>query len=330
MTSAAPLDPPLPGAPADAGSATGSADTAAPGVAGSVIAAPAVAVPVRAVGRRRVVLRAFARRPTGVIGLAVLLLLFLAAYLGPHLTQWSYDRPDFENFLSPPSGAHWFGTNQIGDDVFAQTMRGLQKSLVIGLLAGVLGTAIAAAAGTAAGYFGGWTDRAMTWLIDLLLVVPSFLIIAVLSPLYVGRTWLLYVVLIAAFSWMITGRMVRGMTVSVAGRDFVRAARYLGLPGRTVILRHVIPNIASLLLIDAALGVNSAVMTETSLSFLGFGIQPPDVSLGTLLSAGQESATTQPWLFWFAAGLLVLFCLAVNMVGDGLRDALDPTSGAAR
>jgi ABC-type dipeptide/oligopeptide/nickel transport system permease subunit len=104
----------------------------------------------------------------------------------------------------------------------------------------------------------------------------------------------------------------------------------MGVSGGTIIVRHIIPNIASLLLIDAALGVNSAVMTETALSFLGFGIQPPDVSLGTLLSAGQESATTQPWLFWFAAGLLVIFCLAVNMVGDGLRDALDPTSGATR
>ena len=289
-----------------------------------------VHVPIRAVGRWRLVLRAFARRPTGMIGLGILVLLFLAAYLGPLLTQWSYDEPDFTNFLSPPSSLHWFGTNQIGDDVFAQTMRGLQKSLIIGLLAGLLGTSIAAVVGTAAGYFGRWTDRTLTWLIDLMLVVPSFLVIAILSPLYEGRTGLLYIVLIAAFSWMITGRMVRGMTISTANRDYVRAARYMGLSGRTIIVRHVIPNIASLLLIDAALGVNSAVMTETSLSFLGFGIQPPDVSLGTLLSSGQESATTQWWLFWFAAGLLVIFCLSVNMVGDGLRDALDPTSGASR
>ena len=287
-------------------------------------------VPSRAVGRWRPVLRAFLRRPTGMTGLAILVLLFLAAYVGPLLTQWSYDQPDFAEFLSPPSSPHWFGTDQIGDDVFAQTMRGLQKSLIIGLLAGLLGTSIAASVGTMAGYFGRWTDRTLTWLIDLMLVVPSFLVIAILSPLYEGKTWLLYVVLIAAFGWMITGRMVRGMTISVAGRDYVRAARYMGVPGRTIILRHIVPNIASLLLIDAALGVNSAVMTETALSFLGFGIQPPDVSLGTLLSAGQESATTQPWLFWFAAGLLVIFCLAVNMVGDGLRDALDPTSGATR
>ena len=284
----------------------------------------------RVVGRWRVVGRAFIRKPTAVGGLVTIVLLFLAAYLGPHFDQWSYDQPDFANFLSPPSGLHWFGTDQIGDDVFAQTMRGLQKSLVIGLLAGVTGTAIAAVVGSVAGYFGGWADRSMVWLIDILLVVPSFLLIAVLSPLYAGKTWLLYVVLIAVFSWMVTGRMVRGLTVSVSQREYVKAARYMGVPARKIILRHVLPNIASLLIVDVALGVNGAVMTETSLSFLGFGIQPPDVSLGTLLSSGQESATTQPWLFWFAATLLVLFCLAVNFVGDGLRDALDPTSGAAR
>jgi peptide/nickel transport system permease protein len=281
-------------------------------------------------GRWRLVGRAFLRKPTAVAGLTAIVLLFLAAYLGPHIDQWSYDQPDFNSFLSPPSGSHWFGTTQIGDDVFAQTMRGLQKSLVIGLLAGVTGTAIAAVVGSTAGYFGGWTDRTMVWLIDVLLVIPSFLLIAILSPYYEGRTWLLYVVLIAAFSWMITGRMVRGLTASVGERDYIKAARYLGVPARKIILRHVLPNIASLLIIDVALGVNSAVMTETSLSFLGFGIQPPDVSLGTLLSAGQSSATTQPWLFWFAAGLLVVFCLSVNLIGDGLRDALDPTSGAAR
>jgi peptide/nickel transport system permease protein len=284
----------------------------------------------RIAGRWRTVGRAFLREPAAVIGLTVVLVLFALAYGGPHLDHWSYDQPDFNAFLAPPSAQHWFGTTQIGDDVFAQTMRGLQKSLIIGLLAGVSGTAIAAAVGTVAGYFGGWSDRVMVWLIDLLLVVPSFLFIAILSPYYEGKTWLLYVVLIAVFSWMITGRMVRGLTVSVAGLDYIKAARYLGVPARRIILRHVLPNIASLLIIDVALGVNSAVMTETSLSFLGFGIQPPDVSLGTLLDAGQGSATTQPWLFWFAAGLLVVFCLAVNLIGEGLRDALDPTSGAVR
>jgi peptide/nickel transport system permease protein len=284
----------------------------------------------RVVGRWRLVGRTFLRKPTAVGGLLTIVILFLLAYVGPHFDQWSYDQPDFADFLSPPSSLHWFGTDQIGDDVFAQTMRGLQKSLVIGLLAGLSGTAIAALVGSVAGYFGGWPERIMLWLIDMLLVVPAFLLIAILSPFYQGKTWLLYVFLIAAFSWMVTARMVRGLTRSVSEREYVKAARYMGVRPRTIIQRHVLPNIASLLLIDIALGVNGAVMTETSLSFLGFGIQPPDVSLGTLLNSGQQSATTQPWLFWFAAALLVAFCLAVNFVGDGLRDALDPTSGTSR
>lgn len=301
-----------------------------PDRAGDASVIPLRAPDDRVAGRWRLVGRSFLRRPTAVGGLLTIVVLFLLAYVGPHFDQWSYDQPDFENFLSPPSAAHWFGTDQIGDDVFAQTMRGLQKSLVIGLLAGISGTAIAALAGSVAGYFGGWPERIMLWLIDMLLVVPAFLLIAILSPFYQGKTWLLYVFLIAAFSWMVTARMVRGLTRSVSEREYVRAARYMGVRPRTIISRHVLPNIASLLLIDIALGVNGAVITETSLSFLGFGIQPPDVSLGTLLNTGQQSATTQPWLFWFAAALLVAFCLAVNFVGDGLRDALDPTSGTSR
>jgi glutathione transport system permease protein len=284
----------------------------------------------RLAGRWQLVGRTFGRRPAAMAGLIAIIVLFLMAYLGPYLDIWPYDQPDFNAFLLPPSASHWFGTTQIGDDVFAQTMRGLQKSLIIGLLAGVTGTAIAAAVGSVAGYFGGWTDRVMFWIIDMLLIVPTFLFIAVLSPFYQGKTWLLYVALIAFFSWMITGRIARGLTASLGERDYIRAARYLGVPARNIIIAHVLPNITSLLIIDVALGVNAAVMTETSLSFLGFGIQPPDVSLGTLLDAGQSSATTQPWLFWFAAGLLVIFCLAVSLVGDGLRDAIDPASGQSR
>jgi peptide/nickel transport system permease protein len=282
------------------------------------------------IGRWRSVGRAFVRKPSAVVGLVVVVLLFLAAYVGPMIDSWGYDTPDFNNLLAGPSGQHWFGTTQDGFDVFAQTMRGLQKSLIIGLLAGVMGTFLACVVGTVAGYFRGWTDRVLRWFVDLMLVIPSFLLIAILSPLYKGKTWLLYVVLIGAFGWMITSRMVRGMTLSLGEREYIQAARYLGVPARTIIARHILPNIASLLIIDVALGVNTAVTTETSLSFLGFGIQPPDVSLGTLLGSGQESATTQPWLFWFAAGLLVIFTLAVNLVGDGLRDAIDPTSGSAR
>ena len=120
------------------------------------------------------------------------------------------------------------------------------------------------------------------WLVDLLLVLPAFLIIAILSPLYRGKTWLVFVVLLAAFGWMITARIIRGMMFSLRERDFIRAARYMGVPTHTIVFRHLIPNVASILIIDATLNVGGAILTETSLSFLGFGVQPPDVSLGTL------------------------------------------------
>ena len=135
--------------------------------------------------------------------------------------------------------------------------------------------------------------------------------------------------LLAGFGWMVSSRMVRGMTMSLREREFVRAARYMGVPSWRIIIHHVVPNVASILIIDAALNVGGAILAETGLSFLGFGIQPPDVSLGTLIADSTQSATTFPWVFLFPAGVLVLILVCANVTGDGLRDALDPTSRAA-
>ncbi|MGH3973057.1 MAG: ABC transporter permease [Pseudonocardiaceae bacterium] len=276
--------------------------------------------------RGRLVLRRFLRRRLAVIGLICVLLLYTLAFLGPLLSPWDYAAQDPNAYLQPPSAQHWFGTTQIGEDVFAQTLRGLQKSLTIGLLVGLISTGLAAVVGAAAGYFGGWVDRALMWGVDLLLVIPSFLIIAILSPAFRGQTWLILVVLLAGFSWMISARIVRGMTLSLREREFVLAARFMGVPPWRIITRHIVPNMASLLIIDATITVGTAILTETGLSYFGFGVQPPDVSLGTLIGSGTNSALTFPWLFLFSGGLLVLTVLSVNFVGDGLRDALDPTS----
>jgi peptide/nickel transport system permease protein len=280
--------------------------------------------------RGRLVLRRFLRSRHGMAGLVVLVLLFALAYLSPLFSPWGYDELDYTAFLRPPSPQHWFGTTQIGGDVFAQTMRGLQKSLVIGLLVGVISTALAAIVGAAAGYFGGWVDRSLMWLVDLLLVLPGFLIIAILSPSFRGETWLFLVVLLAAFGWMISARIVRGMSLSLREREFVKAAQFIGVPPWKIIFRHIVPNMSSLLIIDATITVGSAILAETGLSFLGFGVQPPDVSLGTLIAAGTDSALTYPWLFLFSAGFLVVAVLSVNLVGDALRDALDPGARRAR
>ncbi len=289
------------------------------------------------ISRGRLVLRRFLRRKVAVAGLVVLAVLMLFAFLGPYLTQWSYADKDFNAFLEKPSRDHWFGTTQIGQDVYAQTLRGLQKSLVIGFLVAFFSTGLAAVVGASAGYFGGWVDRCLMWLVDLLLVLPSFLILVILSPVFQGRTrfgpfpgWLLFVVLLAAFSWMITARVVRGLTLSLREREFVQAARFMGVPAPKIIARHLLPNMSSFLIIDATLTVGGAILAETGLSYLGFGVQPPDVSLGTLIAADTNSALTFPWLFAFSGGFLILTVLAVSVVGDGLRDALDPYSARAR
>jgi peptide/nickel transport system permease protein len=281
----------------------------------------------RIVSRWSVVFSRFRRKRMAMFGLVMIVLLFALAFVGPYLTSWSYTDHDFEAFLQGPSTQHWFGTTQTGGDVYALTLRGMQKSLIIGLLVALCSTGMAAVVGSFAGYFGGWVDRSLMWFVDLMLVLPSFLIIAILSPTFRGKTWLVFVILLAAFLWMVTARIVRGMTISLREREYVLAARYMGVPSHKIIFRHILPNISSLLIVDATINVSAAVISETGLSYFGFGVQPPDVSLGTLIADGTRSAVTYPWMFGFAAGLLVAVVLSVNLVGDGLRDALDPTSG---
>ena len=281
-------------------------------------------------GRGRLVVKRFLRNKGAAVGLLVVVLMFLAAFVGPHLDQWQYTDIDFENFQTPPSGTHWFGTTQTGQDLFALTMRGLQKSLIIGLVAGVLTTVIASIVGACAGYYAGWTDRVLSWGIDLFLVLPSFLMLSILSPWFKGKTWLILIPLLAGFAWMITARIVRAQAMSLKSREFVSAARFMGVPGWRIILRHILPNIASLLIIDATLNVAATILGEVSLSFFGFGIQSPDVSLGTLINNAQQDLSSYQWLLVFPMLCLILLLLSVNMIGDGLRDALDPNSQGAK
>jgi len=278
------------------------------------------------ISRGQLIRRRFFRNKTAVFGLGVIAFMFLFAFGGPYLGQWNYSESDFSSLLKAPSASHWFGTTQIGIDVFAQTTRGLQKSLIIGLLVAVFSTGLSALVGAVAGYLGGRSDRLVMWFVDLFLVLPSFLVLVILSRFYQGKTWLLLVVGLTVFDWMITARVIRGLAMSLRERDFVRAARYMGVPTRKIIFRHLLPNMASILIIAATLNVGGAILAETGLSYLGFGVAAPDVSLGTLIAEGTGAALTYPWLFLFAGSILVLTVLAVSFVGDGLRDAFDPGS----
>nr|WP_173434241.1 ABC transporter permease [Allosalinactinospora lopnorensis] len=281
---------------------------------------------VRVSGRWVNVLRQMLATRRVIVGLACIVLLTAMAWIGPLFNPWEFGERDYSAFLQPPSPDHLWGTDDTGRDIFVNTMVGLQKSIVIGILVAVLSTFIAAVVGAFAGYFLGVTDRVLMWITDLALVLPSFLILAILYPALRDKGWVVFVILLAAFMWMVTSKMVRGMTISLKEREYVLAAHYMGVPAWRIIFRHIIPNMSSLLVVDATINVSAAIITETSLSYFGFGVQPPDVSLGSLIAAGSRSATTHPWLFVFCTGLLVVLVLAVNLIGDGLRDALDPQS----
>ena len=300
---------------------------------------PAAAPTGKRLTRRQLLVRRFLRNKPAVAGLIIIGLLVLLAIVGPLISPWAYAEVDNRSFLKPPSARHFLGTTQAGRDVLALVLRGLGKSLIIGFSVAILSTSIAAIVGSFAANFGGWFQRISLWIIDLLLVIPSFLLIAVLmSPqggslrqffgLNGSRAWIMLVILLAAFGWMLSARVVRSISMSVKEREYVHAAKFMGIPAPLIIFRHILPNISSLLIIDASLNVGGAILAETFLAFFGFGIQSPDTSLGTLISEGQRMATTFPWIFIAPAVILTVLVMSVNAVGDGLRDALDPNSQA--
>lgn len=295
---------------------------------------------IRRISRRAIIWRRFLRNKGAVFGLTLFVALVLVAIIGPSFHSWNYTDLDLARdpetganyFLKPPSRRHWFGTTQDGRDVLALVLEGLRKSLMIGVIAGTLTTVIAAVVGSFAAYFGGWVERVLMWTTDLFLVLPALLVLAIvtssLSPGSSGTIiWL--IVLLALFSWMLSARVIRSLTLSIKERDFVRAARYMGVSGPRIIGRHILPNMATLLIVDATLAIAGTVLAETTLSFLGVGIRPPDTSLGSLIDLGQRMATTFPWVFLFSAGTLVLVTLSLFLMGDGLRDAFDPSSKAS-
>lgn len=284
----------------------------------------------RHLGLARLHLRRFLRNRLAVAGVVIFVLLVLFTAFGGLFAPYAYSDADFTALTQPPSSAHWFGTNQGGNDIYASAVHGLQRSLVIAVSVSVLTVAVAAVVGSGAAYFGGRTEKATLAVIHFLLIVPSFLILALVSHRLAGD-WRVLIVVLTVFGWMSTARVIWSVSTSLRERDYVTAAEFMGVRPLRIILRHIIPNLGSLLIVNLTLGVVATVLSETALSFLGFGVQTPDVSLGTMLADGAGTITSAPWLFAFPAGLVVLLTVSMSCVGDGLRDALDPTSatGAA-
>lgn len=282
--------------------------------------------PVRT-SRMRLYVRRFLRNKPAVFGVFIFGFLILAAMFGGSFTHWTHTDMDFTALTQPPSNEHWFGTNGAGNDLYAQIMHGLRRSIVIGVSVSIGSTLIAAFVGAMAAFLGGRPERIILGVIHFMLIIPSFLLLALITN-SVGGDWKMLIVVMIAFGWIFSSRIIWSLSMSIREREFIYAARYMGVPGRQIVGRHMIPNIGSLLVLQFTLGVVNAIMSETGLSFLGFGVKIPDVSLGTLLQDGANSLVSAPWSFYFVAGTLTLLTVSMALIADGLRDALDPNSAA--
>jgi peptide/nickel transport system permease protein len=279
----------------------------------------------------RMVFDRFVRHRVAMGALIVLGLIALASFLAPVYYQYSYlDLTSAKS--SPPSGEHWFGTDQLGRDTFAQVTRGATKSLQVGIVVALFATLAGVVIGALAGYYGGWLDSALMRITDLFLTIPALAVLLVVANRFRGQSgnWLSIALVIGAFAWMYQARLTRSEFLTLREREYVQAARALGASNKRIITRHLLPNSIGSIIVNATLTVAAAVLTESALSFLGFGVAPPDTSLGRLVSDGAQAAQTRWWLFYTPGLWLVAILLCVNFVGDGLRDAFDPTRERVR
>ena len=285
---------------------------------------------VKRISYAGLIARRFFRQRSAVIGLIILGIMVLIAVFGPYATPFNYTDADFTAINMAPNANHWFGTDGAGIDLYACVVHGLGRSLTIGISYAILTTIISAIIGTAIAYVRGIPEKIGMWLLDMLMVIPSFLLVAMIVRAAGGESgWLMLIFGLTAFGWIGRARTIRTMALSLRERDYVKAAKYMGVPPFTIIVRHLIPNLGSILIIDLVLAVIGGVNSETAFSFLGLGIKPPDTSLGYLLSAGSSAMLTTPWMILIPSAFLIVVCVGLQLIGDGLRDAFDPYSRAA-
>lgn len=267
----------------------------------------------------------FLRYRLAVAALVVLVVIILFAFVGEHVWPYSYAVPT-RDLSMPPGWGHPFGTDHLGYDLMAMVMRGTQRSLAIAGVVAALATLIGALWGATAAYIGGWVDSLMMRFVDLMMIFPVLAIAAFLNRQIRGGAngWLLVAVVLAALSWPLIARVVRSVVLSLRTREFIIAAKIAGAGPFHIIFRHLLPNALGSIIVAVTVLSATAVLSETALSYLGFGVQPPDTSLGLLINSAQGAVSTRPWLFYFPGVFIILIALCMSFIGDGLRAALDP------
>ena len=267
----------------------------------------------------------FMRNRAAVFSLVLLCLITLACIVGPWLLPHAYDSTDWDAMSLPPSlkNWHWFGTDESGRDLLVRSLIGGRISLMVGILGTIASVSVGIAWGAVAGFVGGKVDSLMMRIVDMMYAIP-YLLIAVLMITILGRDFTLVVLTITVFSWMDMARVVRGQTLSLRSKEFVEAARAIGVPTRRIIFSHIVPNLLGVVVIYATVTVPGVILTESVLSFLGLGIQEPMTSWGVLIQDGAGVMEVSPWMLLFPGALLSITLYCFNYVGDGLRDALDP------
>jgi len=246
---------------------------------------------------------------------------------------WSYNYSEITNTLNaPPSWSHPFGTTTIGQDLFSQVMHGTLQDIEIALTVAFMATVLGTLIGALAGYYGGKVDSLLMRFVDLILVIPTLVVLIVLAHVVAqqANNWIWLAVIIGALSWTYIARLVRADFLSLRERDFVEASRALGASDARIILRHMLPNAIGPIIVNATITVAGSIVLEATLSFLGLGIQPPNTSLGLLIEQGQDSATTEWWLFVFPVAFLLVLILAIFFIGDGLQSSIDPKKSRVR
>lgn len=273
--------------------------------------------------------RRLLKRKLAVVGLVLIAVIVLAALFAPWIAPYNPDEQFFDGLTIegaplPPDGKFWFGTDLVGRDLFSRILYGAQTSLIIGLIANGVAVLIGAVVGITAGYLRGPMSAVLMRFTDLMMAFPALLLAIVLAAIF--RPSLLIVALVIAMvNWVQIARVLYTETRSLAERDFIEAERALGASGLRILTRHIFPHLVSTIVVYATLGIATTVLLEATLSFLGIGVQPPTASWGNIIYENQTYFTSAPWLVFIPGAAIILLALAFNLVGDALRDLLDPT-----